>query len=132
MENITLHEGLEKNWRNLAPNLVRQRIVIECTTEEPTGAEKLTKYLIELADVVGMTPLARPFVYPAHCSVPEASGLGSWQHWATSGVQAYIYTNMKPALVTVDAYTCKRFSVNKAVDFTHNYWKAKEIVWREV
>lgn len=127
-----LEEQTQGEWRNLAPGLVRQRVVIECTTEEPIGSDLMTNYLKELAKIVEMIPLAEPFVYPAHCSVPEASGWGAWQHWATSGVQAYSYTGLTPPLFTVDAYTCKPFSVEKAVEFTQQYLKAKEIVWKEV
>lgn len=76
----SLETKAQENWRNLAPSLVRQRVVIECTTEEPIDEKLVADYLIELAKVVEMTPLAKPFVYPAHCSVPEASGWGAWQH----------------------------------------------------
>ena len=132
MTELKLEEQAQGEWRNLAPGLVRQRVVIECTTDEPVGAELMRSYLIELAKIVEMTPLAEPFVYPAHCSVPEASGWGAWQHWATSGVQAYSYIGLSPPLFTVDAYTCKPFSVKNAVEFTRNHLQAKEIVWMEV
>lgn len=38
-------------WKNLAPGLVRQRVVIEGTTEKIVGPEQIKAYLEELAQV---------------------------------------------------------------------------------
>lgn len=54
-------------WKNLAPNLIRQRLIIEGTTEK-----------------------------------------------------------------IVDIYTCKPFSVNEVIKFTKKYFKALDIVWKEI
>lgn len=118
-------------WRNLAPNLVRQRIIIECTTPEVVGEEKIKSYLVELSKTVDMKALSEPFAYPAVGTDGKFKGYGGWIHWVTSGAHVYSYTT-EPPLFTADAYTCKPFSVNDAVEFTRNYLKAKEIVWKEV
>ena len=115
-----------KMWKNLAPNLVRQRIIIEGTTKEIVGPEKIKEYLMALSKVVNMTVLSDPVAYSAH-----DDGYGGWIHWKTSGAHFYSY-HENPPLFTVDCYTCKEFSVKKAVDFTKKYFNTIEIVWKEI
>jgi len=79
-----------------------------------------------------MEILSGPFARSAH-----ELGYGGWVHWRTSGCHFYSYTanawggNNDP-LFTVDTYTCKPFLVSKVVEFTRNYFKPIELVWREV
>lgn len=113
-------------WKNLAPDLVRQRVIIEGTTETIVEPDRITSYLHELSKVVGMRQLQAPFAYPA-----EDMGYGGWIHWVTSGAHFYSYPTTPP-LFTVDAYTCKPFSVTDAVEFTRRYLHARDLVWKEV
>ena len=53
-------------WKNLAPQLVRQRIIIEGTTEKIVGPEQIKDYLVQLAGVTNMETLSDPKVYSAH------------------------------------------------------------------
>ena len=113
-------------WKNLAPKLVRQRVVIEATTKTMATQEQIKDYLIGLAKVTKMEVLSGPYTDTAH-----EMGEGGWIHWKTSGANVYSYPT-SPPLVTVDCYTCKPFSVKEAVDFTKKYFKAIEIVWKEI
>lgn len=113
-------------WKNLAPNLVRQRIMIEGTTEKIVEPEMIKSYLFELSKVVKMKVLQDPQAYPA-----DDMGYGGWIHWVTSGAHFYSYPT-NPPFFSIDAYTCKPFSVDDAVKFTKEYLNAKEIVWKEV
>lgn len=71
-------------WKNLAPNLVRQRVVIEGTTEKIVEPEQIKLYLDELAKVTKMEKLSGPYAYTAH-----DMGYGGWIHWKTSGAAFY-------------------------------------------
>lgn len=113
-------------WKNLAPKLVRQRVVIECTTEKMVGQEEIKSYLLALADVTKMEVLSGPYTDTAH-----EMGEGGWIHWKTSGANVYSYPTTPP-LVTVDCYTCKPFDANEAAEFTKKYFKAIEMVWKEI
>ncbi len=117
-------------WKNLAPKLVRQRLIIEATTDVfIDDMNQISEYLKQLTTVVGMTAMQDPFVYTAH-----EDGYGAWQHWKTSGASFYTYParNGDKPLLTLDCYTCKPFNVEKAVSFTKNFWNTTEIVWKEV
>ena len=101
-------------WKNLAPNLVRQRVIIEGTTEKLVEPEQI------------MEKLSEPRAYSAH-----DMGYSGWIHWKTSGGAFYSYPTTPP-LFTVDCYTCKPFSAKCAAEFTKEYFQAIDLVWKEV
>ena len=113
-------------WKNLVPNLIRQRVVIEGTTKKIVEPAQIKSYLLELAVVAKMGVLKKPVAYTAH-----GMGYGGWIHWKSSGSHFYSYPT-KPSLFTVGIYTCKPFSVKQVVDFTKKYFNAIEIVWKEI
>ena len=121
---MTIDDKVE--WRNLAPDLIRQRLIIEGTTELLVEPEQIADYLVKLADVTQMEVLAGPYTSCAH-----ELGFSGWIHWRTSGCHFYSYPT-NPPLFTVDTYTCKPFLVEEAVDFTKEYFSTKDIVWKEV
>jgi hypothetical protein len=113
-------------WKNLAPNLIRQRVIIEATTEKIVEPEDIKKYLSALAEVCKMEVLAEPETHSAH-----DMGYGGWIHWKSSGGAFYSYPT-NPPLFTVDCYTCKPFSAQEAAEFTRKFFNALELVWKEV
>lgn len=57
-------------------------------------------------------------------------GEAGWIHWETSG--AHFYAWEQPLLFfSVDIYTCKAFRAEDAVNFTREYFQAKEIEYKE-
>ena len=112
-------------WRNLAPSLFRQRLMIEATTEKIAEQKQIEDYLVTLADVACMEIVSGPFAYSAH-----EMGYGGWIHWKSSGSHFYSYPT-NPPLITVDIYTCKPFEVEKVARFTREYFKTIDIVWKE-
>lgn len=110
-----------KQFKNIAPKLCRQRIIFETPTNHLVMPKEFKDYLVKLSKVVGMRALSKPFAYPA-----ENMGYGGWIHWVTSGTHIYSYpkevTGINTPILTIDAYTCKPFSVKKMVDFTVKYF----------
>lgn len=113
-------------WKNLAPNLVRQRVIIEGTTKKIVEPKEIKKYLNALAKITGMEKLSEPRAYSAH-----DMGYGGWIHWKDSGAAFYSYPTDLP-LFTVDCYTCKPFSAKEAAEFTKIFFSAVELVWKEI
>lgn len=113
-------------WKNLAPLLTRQRLIIEGTTKTIVRPEKIKGYLSEIANVAEMNVINGPFVYSAH-----EMGFGGWIHWKTSGANFYSYPT-EPPLFTVDIYSCKIFSEKKVIKFTSEYFSPLELVFMEV
>ncbi len=113
-------------WKNLAPNLTRQRVIIEGTTAKIIEPEQIKDYLLKLAEVTKMEVLSAPEAHSAH-----DMGYGGWIHWKSSGAAFYSYPT-NPSLFTIDCYTCKPFSAEEAADFTKKYFNAIDLVWQEV
>lgn len=116
-------------WKNLAPDIVRQRLIVECLTPTLAGPEEINNYLTQLSKVSQMQVLAGPFAYSAH-----ELGWGGWIHWRTSGAHAYSYPRNPPndpPLFTIDTYTCKPFAAEEVVEFTRAYFNALEIAWQQ-
>ena len=113
------------NWKNLSPALVRQRLIIEGTTEKIVEPDQIKQYLLELAKITKMEVLSGPYAYSAH-----EMGYGGWIHWKSSGASFYSYPT-NPPLFTVDCYTCKPFSAQEVAEFTRKYFNAIELVWKK-
>ena len=109
-------------WRDLAPEIVRQRLVIEGVPAAPIDAGQITDYLAALSRVTDMVQLIEPVT---HCS--DLYGWAGWVHWETSG--AHFYAWEQPRLFfSVDVYTCKAFDVDTAVAFTRDHFSAAPVV----
>lgn len=111
--------------KDLAPQIVRQRLVIEGYPSQPIDAKSIKKYLAHLSDVLNMTTIMEPVTHRS-----DLYGEAGWIHWETSG--SHFYAWEKPLLFfSVDIYTCKEFSVSDAVDYTRSFFKTRAIEWKE-
>jgi hypothetical protein len=111
-------------WRDLAPQILRQRLVVEGTCGEPIDALQIRQYLNRLATVCDMRALTRPVTHRS-----ERYGWAGWVHWETSG--AHFYAWDQPVLFfSVDVYTCKAFDPDRVIDFTAEYFDTNNIVGR--
>ena len=111
--------------RDLAPEIHRQRLVIEGYPKSSITAEQIKDYLSKLSVQTEMTELLEPVT---HCS--DTYGWAGWIHWETSG--AHFYAWDQPRLFfSVDIYTCKAFDPAAATKFTEDYFEASEVVFKE-
>lgn len=113
-----------QTYEDLAPKILRQRLVIEGYPAKLIGALEIKLYLCELSVVLDMVTLTDP---ATHCC--EQYGWAGWIHWSTSG--AHFYAWERPQLFfSVDIYTCKAFEPAHAVEFTRQYFEASRIIGR--
>ncbi len=114
--------------RNLAPALVRQRVIVEAIPRAFIEPPLIRQYLLGLARVTKMEVLSGPHIYPAF-GIGIASGYGSWTHWKTSGATFYSY---EAPLITLDCYTCKPFDPEAVVQYTREFFDPIDLEWIEV
>ena len=108
-------------FEDLAPQILRQRLVIEGYPARPISDAAIKAYLRELSDFIGMRTLIEPVTHRS-----ELYGWAGWIHWETSG--AHFYAWEQPLLFfSVDIYTCKAFSARAALDFTRDYFSATRL-----
>ncbi len=112
--------------KDLAPNIYRQRLVIEGYPAEAISDAAIKQYLSELSTVLDMQQLIEPITHRS-----DLYGWAGWIHWETSG--AHFYAWEQPLLFfSVDIYTCKAFNPENAVDCTRKFFRADTIESREL
>jgi S-adenosylmethionine decarboxylase len=119
---VPAHRGGPDEWRDLAPEIVRQRLVIEGVPARPIGDGQIRRYLSALSREVDMVQLLEPVTHRS-----DLYGWAGWIHWETSG--AHFYAWEQPRLFfSVDLYTCKAFDEHTAVSFTREFFQARTVV----
>jgi S-adenosylmethionine decarboxylase len=112
----------KQEYTDLAPNIYRQRLVIEGYPRQFITEHAIKDYLQELSDITEMTTLLSPVTHRS-----ELYGWAGWIHWETSG--AHFYAWERPLLFfSVDIYTCKKFDETKVVEFTKKYFDTTAII----
>ncbi len=90
--------------QDLAPEIYRQRMVVEGLVTRPIDAESIKGYLSQLSKAIDMVELIEPVTHQS-----PLYGWAGWIHWETSG--AHFYAWDQPRLFfSVDVYACKPFS----------------------
>lgn len=110
--------------KDLAPTIYRQRAVIEGYPLKEITGEEVKDYLSKLSGVLKMKTVLDPITHRS-----DRYGEAGWIHWETSGAHFYAW-DVPILFFSVDIYTCKEFDVEDAVEFTREYFSAKEIVFK--
>ena len=110
--------------QDLAPDIHRQRLVVEGVPRRPITAEAIVDYLSTLSGVLDMSALIAPTTHRS-----PKFGWAGWIHWETSGAHFYAW-DVPQLFFSVDIYTCKAFQDADAVAFTREYFQADQIVHR--
>ncbi|SEP10292.1 S-adenosylmethionine decarboxylase [Trujillonella endophytica] len=119
---LPAREAGEDGWHDLAPDILRQRLVVEGVPAAPVDDAQIRHYLSGLSREVDMVQLLEPVTHRS-----DLYGWAGWIHWETSG--AHFYAWEQPRLFfSVDIYTCKAFEVDAAVTFTRDFFAARTIV----
>lgn len=109
---------------DLAPEIYRQRLVVEGLVDRPIERHEIVEYLSQLSKVLDMITVLEPVTHES-----DLYGWAGWIHWETSG--AHFYAWDRPRLFfSVDMYTCKWFSNEEAVEFTRDFFNARQVVSR--
>lgn len=110
---------------DLAPNIYRQRLVIEGYPNKPISDASIKEYLSKLSRVIDMVELIEPVTHRS-----DLYGWAGWIHWETSG--AHFYAWEEPLLFfSVDIYTCKAFLPETAVEYTKEFFGIDSVEYRE-
>jgi S-adenosylmethionine decarboxylase len=111
---------------DLAPEIYRQRLVIEGTPAKPITDTDIKAYLSQLSKEIAMRQLTEPVTH-----LSDSYGWAGWIHWETSGAHFYAWDQPK-LFFSVDIYTCKQFAASQAVDFTKAFFHADQLTHKEV
>lgn len=110
---------------DLAPEIHRQRMVVEGLCPEPIDAASISAYLSQLSKAIDMVELIEPVTHQS-----PLYGWAGWIHWETSGAHFYAWDTPR-RFFSVDVYACKPFTAAAVVELTQEWFAATQVVYRE-
>jgi S-adenosylmethionine decarboxylase len=111
--------------RDLAPDITRQRLLIEGRYERELDAEAVARYLVDLAAELGLRTYGQPIVHaPAGAGKHENQGFDAFIPLIDSGISLYVWTGQR--FFAAVLFTCKRFEVEAALAFTRTWFRAAQ------
>ena len=115
---------------DLAPTIVRRRLIIECIHNNNFDEKIIFKYMVELSDIMNMTIVSLPVT-----NYVEEYGFSAYMSWKESGMHVYTWkeNSERPHFMSIDIYTCKNFEIKDVIEFTKKSFNDEitEITWRE-
>lgn len=108
--------------RDLAPEICRQRLVVEGLNDRPITDDDIRGYLSALSTTIDMVTLIEPVTHRS-----AQYGWAGWIHWETSGAHFYAW-DVPRQFFSVDIYACKPFSADDVLDLTRRWFGSHDLV----
>ena len=111
--------------KNLAPDIMRKRMLIEGYYNIKVDESVIKKFFEEITKELGLRTYAPPIIHTATGQGKEVnSGYDCFVPLIDSGIYIGIWTKQK--FLSIVLYTCKDFNEKKAVEVTTRFWKVGE------
>ncbi len=112
--------------RKLAPEVFRQRLLIEGYYGREIGEAEVRAYLLEVARALDLRTYGDPVVFAPTSGAGRAENAGydGFVPLIDSGISIYVWTG--PRFASTVIYTCKGFSEETAVAFTKDFFGLRE------
>lgn len=112
--------------KNLAPGIVRQRLLIEGYYSINAEKKTIEDYFRIITQALGLRMYDKPIIFsPSGSGKKKNQGYDAFVPLIDSGISVYIWSNAK--FFSAIIYTCKTFDKDKAVQVTKSFFKIKEI-----
>jgi S-adenosylmethionine decarboxylase len=107
---------------NIAPDIFRQRLLIEGFCGREIDEQVVRDYLLGVAGHLGLRTYGDPVVFSpgAGAGRAENAGFDAFVPLIDSGISGYFWTAQK--FLSVLLYTCKGFDEQAALAFTRTYF----------
>ncbi len=116
--------------RNIAPEIVRKRLLVEAKFSIAVDAEVVKNFLLSLAAHLELRTYGDPIIHsPGGEGKEENQGFDAFIPLIDSGISLYVWTNVQ--FLSCVLYTCKDFSTENAVTFTTDFYKTTDLVFQE-
>ena len=97
----------------------------QCSPEQLDNIDACYQFLEELVVITRATKQTQPYVFRTPNGFPGKEGLSGWVPLVESGIS--IHTLTKCCFVSIDVYSCKRFSKQEILDYTQQFFAPQEI-----
>ncbi len=112
--------------KNLAPDIFRQRLLVEGYYTVEVTRERLAAYLAGVAAHLDLKAYGEPTIYsPSGLGRAENQGFDAFLPLIDSGISAYIWSSSK--FFSIVLYTCKGFDAQAAIEYTCEFFGAGEV-----
>ena len=116
--------------RDLAPEIVRQRLLIEGLVTRDIGRDDVERYLVGIAAHLELRTYGSPIVHaPGGAGKDENEGFDAFIPLVDSGISLYVWT--KRRFFAAVLFTCKKFDERAALDFTREFFAASALEHRD-
>lgn len=116
--------------RDLAPDIVRQRLLIEGLYAREISREDVERYLTGVAAHLALRTYGSPIVHaPGGAGKDANEGFDAFIPLIDSGISLYVWS--KRRFFAVVLFTCKAFDAQAALEFSRTFFSAHEIDHRE-
>ena len=112
--------------KNLAPNLVRQRLLIEGFYKIRVDRKAIKRYFSEITKALKLQMYGKPVIFsPGGLGKGKNQGYDAFVPLIDSGISVYIWSDAKFASIVL--YTCKGFDKKAALRVTGKFFRIDAI-----
>jgi len=112
--------------KNLAPEITRQRLLIEGYYGIDLDETTIESYLLGLASHLSLGTYGKPLIHtPTGIGKEENQGFDAFIPLIDSGISLYVWTGVR-FFATV-LFTCKTFEIDQAIEYTHRFLATTEL-----
>jgi S-adenosylmethionine decarboxylase len=110
---------------NIAPNITRQRLLIEGYFTITVDEKIIEQYFSQVTDQLSLRTYGKPIIFsPAGMGKSDNQGYDAFIPLIDSGISLYIWTAEK--FLSLIIYTCKSFDEKQAIECTKDFFKLTE------
>jgi hypothetical protein len=107
--------------RDLAPEIIRQRLLLEGHFTISVDGSSIRRFLVDLPAALDLRPYGDAIVFaPGGLGSDRNQGYDAFVPLIDSGISLYVWSGQR--FLSLVLFTCKRFAVETAVTFTHDYF----------
>ena len=112
--------------KNLAPDIVRQRLLLEGIFTIEVDESVITRYFDELTSALSLRVYGAPTIFaPGGEGRDENQGYDAFIPLIDSGISLYVWSG--PKFLAVVIFTCKSFDAERAQDFTRDFFQMTQL-----
>jgi S-adenosylmethionine decarboxylase len=113
--------------KNIAPEVLRQRLLIEGHFAIEVNRETVTDFFRVITESLGLRTYGEPIIFSPGGEGKEANqGFDAFVPLIDSGISLYVWSNAK--FFSIIVYTCKSFDAEVAVRTASDFFQAKDAV----
>ncbi len=115
--------------KDLAPEIVRQRLLIEGIYSIEVNREIVESFLLGIASHLDLRTYGSPIIHaPGGLGKKENEGFDAFVPLIDSGISLYVWSSAK--FFATILFTCKAFDTERALSYTTECFGASEIEYK--